>query len=103
MPFPIAGAFAALVGDAMMMLGEPVPADDWHRLADAVGDRRVPPPEVEQLDVAPAEVFGVASFYSSFSFSPASPRVRRVCEDLACILHGPVDRNTGEPLGRRRT
>ncbi|MEV6928100.1 helix-turn-helix transcriptional regulator [Dactylosporangium sp. NPDC051485] len=43
----VVAAFAALVGDAMMMLGRPAPADDWHRLADAVSDRQVPPPELE--------------------------------------------------------
>ncbi|HEX7094871.1 MAG TPA: NAD(P)H-dependent oxidoreductase subunit E [Acidimicrobiales bacterium] len=43
-----------------------------------------------RLHVAPAEVHGVATFYASFSFEPAPRRVVRVCEDLACILDGPV-------------
>src|SRR5690606_35534747 len=59
-----------------------------HAVADAVGwlshgsineiGRR--------LEVAPAEVYGVASFYSKFTFEPAPTRVRMVCEDLACLI-----------------
>jgi NADH-quinone oxidoreductase subunit F len=63
-----------------------------HAVSDAVGSiSREAVDEIgRRLEVAPAEVYGVASFYASFTFEPAPPRVRRVCEDLACVLHGEV-------------
>jgi len=48
-----------------------------------------------RLDVAPAEVHGVASFYGMFSLQPRPPVVARVCDDLACITRG------ARPYGRR--
>ena len=36
-----------------------------------------------RLDVAPAEVHGVASFYAMFSLRPRPPVVAHVCDDIA--------------------
>jgi NADH-quinone oxidoreductase subunit F len=41
-----------------------------------------------RLDVAPAEVHGVASFYGLFSLQPRPRVVAHVCDDLACITRG---------------
>jgi len=41
-----------------------------------------------RLDVAPAEVYGVASFYGLFSMEQRPPIVAHVCDDIACITHG---------------
>jgi NADH-quinone oxidoreductase subunit F len=41
-----------------------------------------------RLDVAPAEVHGVASFYGLFSLTPRPPVVAHVCDDIACLTHG---------------
>jgi NADH-quinone oxidoreductase subunit F len=41
-----------------------------------------------RLDVAPAEVHGVASFYEMLSLQPRPPVVARVCDDIACITRG---------------
>ena len=41
-----------------------------------------------RLDVAPAEVYGVASFYGMFSLSPRPPVVAHVCDDIACLTRG---------------
>jgi NADH-quinone oxidoreductase subunit F len=64
-----------------------------HAVADATG--WVSPEAVDEigrrLDVAPADVYGTATFYDRFAFEPASPRVLRVCEDVACVLHGHVE------------
>ena len=38
----------------------------------------------ERLDVAPAEVYGVASAYALFRFEPGPPVVVHVCDDVAC-------------------
>jgi NADH-quinone oxidoreductase subunit F len=37
-----------------------------------------------RLDVAPAEVYGVASAYALFRFEPGPPVVVHVCDDVAC-------------------
>jgi NADH-quinone oxidoreductase subunit F len=39
----------------------------------------------QRLDVAPAEIHGVASFYGMFSLTPRAPVVAHVCEDVACL------------------
>ena len=61
-----------------------------HAIADAIG--WLSPGAINEiarrLDVAPADVYGVASFYASFTFEPSPTRVRHVCEDLACTLDG---------------
>jgi NADH-quinone oxidoreductase subunit F len=41
-----------------------------------------------RLDVAPAEAFGVASFYRMIALSPRPPVMAYVCEDLTCRLQG---------------
>jgi NADH-quinone oxidoreductase subunit F len=40
------------------------------------------------LDIAPAELYGVASFYSLFSLSSLPPVVAHVCDDIACLARG---------------
>jgi NADH-quinone oxidoreductase subunit F len=42
----------------------------------------------EQLEVAPAEAYGVATFYALFSTTPRAPRVVHVCDDIACMVAG---------------
>ncbi|HLW53669.1 MAG TPA: NAD(P)H-dependent oxidoreductase subunit E [Candidatus Angelobacter sp.] len=42
----------------------------------------------ERMNVAPAEVHGVASFYGMFSLEPRPPIVAHVCDDIACKLRG---------------
>jgi NADH-quinone oxidoreductase subunit F len=41
-----------------------------------------------RLDVAPAEVHGVASFYGMFSLQPRPSVVAQVCDDIACVTRG---------------
>lgn len=41
-----------------------------------------------RLDVAPADAYGVATFYALFSTKPRAPRVVHVCDDIACICAG---------------
>jgi NADH-quinone oxidoreductase subunit F len=41
-----------------------------------------------RLDVAPAEVYGVASFYGMFSLAPRPKVVAHVCDDIACLTQG---------------
>jgi NADH-quinone oxidoreductase subunit F len=41
-----------------------------------------------RLDVAPAEVHGVASFYGMFSLSPRPAVVAHVCDDIGCLARG---------------
>jgi NADH-quinone oxidoreductase subunit F len=41
-----------------------------------------------RLDVAPAEVHGVASFYGMFSLQPCPRVVAHVCDDIACLTRG---------------
>lgn len=42
----------------------------------------------ERMDVAPAEVYGVASFYALFAMEPREPREVHACIDLACRAMG---------------
>jgi NADH-quinone oxidoreductase subunit F len=49
----------------------------------------------QQLDIAPAEVYGVASFYGMFALAPRPPIVAHVCDDIACLTHG-ADKLCGE-------
>ena len=44
-----------------------------------------------RLQVAPAEAFGVASFYRMLSVTPRPRVVAHICEDLACRLKGSED------------
>ena len=61
-----------------------------HAVNDRVG--WISPPAIdhiaERLDVSPAEVYGVASFYALFSLGPAPTRQVHVCTDLACRADG---------------
>ncbi|MGE0456030.1 MAG: NAD(P)H-dependent oxidoreductase subunit E [Vicinamibacteria bacterium] len=42
----------------------------------------------ERLGIAPAEAFGVASFYSMLSTTPRPPALLHVCDDVACKARG---------------
>ncbi|MEX0880189.1 MAG: NAD(P)H-dependent oxidoreductase subunit E [Thermoanaerobaculia bacterium] len=42
----------------------------------------------QRLSVAPADAYGVATFYAMFSVEPQPPTIAHVCEDLACRLAG---------------
>ncbi|HEV8345943.1 MAG TPA: NAD(P)H-dependent oxidoreductase subunit E [Vicinamibacterales bacterium] len=77
----------------------------------------------ERLSIAPADAYGVASFYAMFSLSPRPPLVVHVCDDIACRANGaealcreleqrlgkpgePADRGAGAPgldVGGRAT
>ena len=41
-----------------------------------------------RLDVPPAEVYGVASFYGMFSLKARPTTVAHVCDDIACLTRG---------------
>jgi NADH-quinone oxidoreductase subunit F len=41
-----------------------------------------------RLDLPPAEIHGVASFYAMFSLAPRPHVVAHVCDDLACLIRG---------------
>jgi NADH-quinone oxidoreductase subunit F len=41
-----------------------------------------------RLAVAPAEAYGVATFYAMFATTPRPPTVAHVCDDIACRLAG---------------
>jgi NADH-quinone oxidoreductase subunit F len=41
-----------------------------------------------RLDIAPAEVYGVASFYGMFSLSARPAVVAHVCDDIVCLAKG---------------
>jgi len=41
-----------------------------------------------RLDVAPAEVHGVATFYGMFSLRPRPPVIAHVCDDIGCLIRG---------------
>ena len=41
-----------------------------------------------QLEVPPAEAFGVASFYAMFATKHRAPRTVHVCDDIACRVKG---------------
>ncbi|HEX4683152.1 MAG TPA: NAD(P)H-dependent oxidoreductase subunit E [Gemmatimonadaceae bacterium] len=44
-----------------------------------------------RLDVAPAEAWGVATFYALLSTTPRAPRVLHVCDDVACRCKGAAE------------
>ena len=53
-----------------------------------------------RLSVAPAEAYGVASFYDLFSLEPRPPRVVHACVDIACaVAGGPVEGEASACLG----
>lgn len=41
-----------------------------------------------RMDLPPAEIYGVASFYAMFSLEPRAPVVAHVCDDIACLARG---------------
>jgi NADH-quinone oxidoreductase subunit F len=41
-----------------------------------------------RMNLPPAEIHGVASFYAMFSLSPRAPIVAHVCDDIACLTRG---------------
>src|SRR3954454_20879746 len=61
-----------------------------HAVHDAVGwiSRSAVDEIARRLEVAPADVYGVASFYGLFSLEPRPPRVVHICTDLACRIAG---------------
>jgi NADH-quinone oxidoreductase subunit F len=61
-----------------------------HAVHDATGwiSRGALDEIARRLEVAPADVYGVASFYDLFSLAERPPRVVRVCVDLACQAAG---------------
>ena len=56
-----------------------------------------------RLEVAPADAYGVATFYGLFSMEPRPPRMVHVCVDLTCRMKGAGDlvaglsRDAGQP------
>ena len=40
-----------------------------------------------RMNLPPAEIYGVASFYAMFSLQPRPPIVVHVCDDIACMTH----------------
>ena len=53
-----------------------------------------------RLSVAPAEAYGVASFYDLFSFEPRPRRVVHACVDIACaVAGGPLEGEASPCLG----
>jgi NADH-quinone oxidoreductase subunit F len=59
----------------------------------------------QKLDLAPAEAYGVASFYGLFSVTPRPPRVLHVCDDIACLARGAEEicSQLGQTLGAAGT
>src|SRR4051812_40368019 len=81
-----------------------------HAVHDATGwiSRGAVDEIARRLEGAPADVYGVASFYSLFSLAERPPRVVHVCTDLACRMAGSdglVDalRERGGPPGHGET
>jgi NADH-quinone oxidoreductase subunit F len=76
-----------------------------HAVHDVIG--WITPGALEEIcrriSVAPAEAYGVASFYGLFSLGPRPPRVLHLCDDLACQAAGAealaagLARRWGEP------
>lgn len=44
-----------------------------------------------RMNLPPAEIYGVASFYAMFSLAKRPPVVAHVCDDIACMTHGGHD------------
>ncbi len=42
----------------------------------------------EALDIPPAEIFGVATFYSMFRLKPMGKHIIRICKGTACHVSG---------------
>ena len=54
-----------------------------------------------RLAVAPAEAYGVATFYALFATNPRPPLVAHVCDDIACRLAGAEAAVRRPDAGRR--
>ncbi|MFE9777285.1 NAD(P)H-dependent oxidoreductase subunit E [Streptomyces sp. NPDC005775] len=52
-----------------------------------------------RLTVAPAEAYGVATFYAMFSLRPRPAKVLHVCTDLACAARGSAEAAAGLTAG----
>ncbi|HEY1653750.1 MAG TPA: NAD(P)H-dependent oxidoreductase subunit E [Candidatus Tumulicola sp.] len=54
-----------------------------------------------RLAVAPADAYGVATFYAMFSTAPRAPGVLHVCDDIACLNAGSetIARRLGDVFG----
>ena len=69
-----------------------------HAIQDACG--HLGPGALNHLavvfDVAPAEIYGVASFYDAFVFEPRAATTVHRCIDLSCSLAGPPARAEGD-------
>ncbi|MET7647136.1 NAD(P)H-dependent oxidoreductase subunit E [Streptomyces sp. NPDC005426] len=52
-----------------------------------------------RLTVAPAEAYGVATFYAMFSVRPRPAKVLHVCTDLACAARGSAEVRAGLAAG----
>jgi NADH-quinone oxidoreductase subunit F len=86
----------AAIDDALMGsddIGRALVLPVLHALHDRVG--WISPGGVnyvgERLGVAPADVYGVATFYAFFSTTPRAPRVVEVCDDIACLCAGAAE------------
>lgn len=81
-------ALDAALGDALPRRDLLLPA--LHAINDRIG--WISPGALnlvcERLEVAPAEAYGVASFYAMFSLKPQPARVVHVCDDIACKMSG---------------
>ena len=66
----------------------PIPA--LHAVQSRIGWISTPAPNYicKRLAVAPAEAYGVATFYALFATNPRPPVVAHVCDDIACRLAG---------------
>ncbi len=42
----------------------------------------------KELDMSPAEVYGVASFYAFLDTRPLGENIIRVCKTIVCYMHG---------------
>jgi NADH-quinone oxidoreductase subunit F len=64
-----------------------------HALNDRVGwiSQEAIDHVAERLDVSPAEIYGVVTFYGLFSTEPRTQRQLHVCVDLACRAHPSFD------------
>ncbi len=41
-----------------------------------------------ELDISPAEVYGVATFYSFLDTKPLGKNIIRICKTIICYMHG---------------
>ncbi|MGH9135051.1 MAG: NADH-ubiquinone oxidoreductase-F iron-sulfur binding region domain-containing protein [Ilumatobacteraceae bacterium] len=77
-------------GGAVLREQRPLLLPALHAINDRIGwiSRGAINYVAQRLDVAPAEIHGVASFYALFSLTERAPRQVHVCVDLACRAAG---------------